>query len=1066
MKFKNCKSIIAVFLVIALIGVPFYTGVLTVFADEGNLALNKQVYSGGDFNASFAASRAVDGLLTTHWASGSVGAYSGVAKNTIIVDLGEEYDIDTVNVRSERDMDRGGYSRSGWSVYISTDFNFENAVLVSERNTSVKYGEDLEIQLERAVCGRYVKVTSTTMVVLSDIEVYGELPKKGLNNSYSLKDYSDLEPDDAAQLVTYLGILEGISDKEFGTLALLKRKEAVKSVLALTNYKTISTENCFDDVDADDEFGPYICGALSLGIISNAKNFRPEDYITTTELYTMILRALGYGEYAAALGNYPIGSLMAASKIGLDKDAEIDGNEYVNRKSALNIMYNALMLSVMENSKISEDGSTLRYGKKNKTVLEKYFHMSLFSGIVTANNASTLNDTVESNPENIVIDNKVYRDLTYSAYSAIGRNICFVVDSDDENGIMTWWENIKENKIYEIDCGDLESVSKNSIKYYVNGTMQKKQFNITNADILKNTSACYDYAYNLDSFKQEDAYIVLIDNDSDGVIEVVNIMQPTVVPVDAIDFGGESVTIAGKDGKSISFENYDNVNVMINGAPGKKRLLNNSAVVYAYLTPNNKNVTLDGYTTVIEGETEAIGNDSVTIDGEEYEFSDYYKSNQNKMGNISVGAISKYTIGKDQKVVWVDDSHGLNSLEKLGFITRTDVDGNRKSVRIFNDNSEFVTLELADKVTVDGVTLKVNYISENPDVIAEKYAIYKLDSEQKIKWIDTENYDAASEPDSKMYKVEGVSPATCRSHANAVFDGFKMLFPTKSDMKVFFIPYSRGKIMTSAEYEKYYFTTVYSSTFSSAGILLNDNDAFYRQDENGFPLFASRSCRTSDDITTGDYAACAKYSPVMVVTKITKALNPDDDEAYSISGYDFRTGAQIKYSTSSALQKCINTSKIFADGVSEYINNSTNAIISTKINDRYLENIDDIKCGDILKYNLVNNTIIGLEKICERDLNSEYRFGDEVSFPHTSYRYLCGEVISIEEGLITYEAQNGIEVREYDKFRYCFVYENTNDGKGSVSLISPSKLPMYFRSGQRCIVYLNVGKAASIIVYE
>lgn len=1067
MNFRKCKKIAAVFLAVALVGTSCFTEFPTAFADDGNLALNKKVYSGGEFNSAFAATNAVDGVTGTHFASGSEKADAGIVGRAIVVDLGQEYDIDTVKIITERDMDRGGYSRSGWSVYISKDFSFENATLIGTKKSPGNFGEDFEVELEKPIRGRYVKLASTSMIVISEIEVYGELPKAGADNGYSLKEYSDLDADDAANLVPYLGILEGVTDKEFQPLSLLKRKEAVKSVLAVINFKTTETENFFEDVNENDEYCPYINSALSMGIVSASNEFRPDDYITVAEFYAMILRALGYGEYASAVAAYPAGVLKAAARIGLDDDAALNGNDLINRNSALHIIYNALMSSVMEETSISSKGAAYDFGGDKETVLEKYFNMELFSGIVTANNATTLNDLVSGAAGSIAVGDKTYNDLTASAYGAIGKNICYLVDSDNDNNIISWWENSAENKTYEIDCGYVEAVSKSTIKCYADETTPKRSFNITNAVILRNGAACYDYTYDLSSFKPSDSYLVLTDNDSDGTIDVVNIMQPAVVPIDNMEIGDDEITLIGKGGESVKIEDYDNMDVLINGAKGRRRSLNNSAVVYAYAASNGKNILIDGYTTVVEKKIESIGDDCVTIDGTEYEFSDYYLENKDKMGKLEVGASPRCAIGKDNKLVWIYDDGGIVSPENLGFIAQPDSKGDKMSFRVFTENAEFVTLKLANKLTVDGVSIKADDIDDNPELISRKFAIYKLDSENRIKWIDTENYDPATEPDSNMKKVEGVSADSCRSHANAIFDGNKMLFPVKDNMKVFVIPYSHGKIMTSSEYEKYYNITEYSKTFSTYGVLIDSGDTFYNQDKNGFPLFVSRGARTYDDVVSNVYSPCtSKYAPVMVVTKITRSLNANSDGAYCISGYDFRNGSKIAYNTNGMIKKCVNTAKIFADNITEYIDSGSNKVKPTTIANEYLDDINSIKAGDILKYETVDNMIVGLEKIIDRDKISEYRFGEEVSYPHTSYRYLCADVISIDNGLITYEGQNGVEVRECGKFKVCFTYESGRDGKGEVSAISPSKMPSHFKSGQKCVVYLNVGRVVSVILYE
>ena len=213
--------------------------------------------------------------------------------------------------------------------------------------------------------------------------------------------------------------------------------------------------------------------------------------------------------------------------------------------------------------------------------------------------------------------------------------------------------------------------------------MPKRTFNITNADILKNGAAYYDCTYDLESFKLDDSYIVLIDNNSDGKIDVVNIMEPTVIAVDTIDLGSDDVTLIGKGGESVKFEDCDNMNILINGVKGKRRFLSSSAVVYAYVSSNKKNAVFDGYTTVVEDKIESIGEDSVTIGGNEYEFSDYFRRNREIMEKLAVGATLKCAIGKDSKLVWAYDNGGVASPEKLGFIAQPDTNADDRSFRVF-----------------------------------------------------------------------------------------------------------------------------------------------------------------------------------------------------------------------------------------------------------------------------------------------------------------------------------------------------------------------------------------------
>lgn len=108
------------------------------------------------------------------------------------------------------------------------------------------------------------------------------------------------------------------------------RGEAVKYIVntLIRNGSSMKGKTPYADVLEDDDISSYVNFAASLGIISEAYNFLPDDIAKYEEVIKMITCGLGFDVVAQDKGGYPVGYTMAArmAKIDSAKGMQIGDN--------------------------------------------------------------------------------------------------------------------------------------------------------------------------------------------------------------------------------------------------------------------------------------------------------------------------------------------------------------------------------------------------------------------------------------------------------------------------------------------------------------------------------------------------------------------------------------------------------------------------------------------------------------------------------------------------------------------------------------------------------------------
>lgn len=173
-------------------------------------------------------------------------------------------------------------------------------------------------------------------------------------------------------------ITKGISENEFGTEQNVTREQMAAFIYRMLNdgESPEGGENKTNFTDLDDPtFYTMISWASEEGIIKGISEteFNPKGNITLQDCYTMLVRALGFGEDGTL--SYPDGYISAAEEKGLSKNVseEIENGAYLTRGDVAIILYNALSSlndHVLDGKKIIFIGNSFTY--YGRTVFDGY----------------------------------------------------------------------------------------------------------------------------------------------------------------------------------------------------------------------------------------------------------------------------------------------------------------------------------------------------------------------------------------------------------------------------------------------------------------------------------------------------------------------------------------------------------------------------------------------------------------------------------------------------------------------------------------------------------------------
>lgn len=302
------------------------------------------------------------------------------------------------------------------------------------------------------------------------------------------------------------------------------RESFAKILTEFYGMGTVPAETSeFRDVKTSDKNYDYI---ITMGSICGIKDkmFYPEREITVIETLRYILDAMGYKIKISAQGGYPIGYKNQAVKLGIIS-SKTDCEAKADKIILENIIYKALFSPILKQLTYGDDAE---FAATEELTCALYWHnLKKIEGILISTDISSITGKSLVNKKRVMIDDTVYICKT-NAEELLGCAVKGYVSESrgSEDEIVFISENTDKNRSLKIPADNIEGFSDNRLRYLNNYPYSNK---IQSADIDKKADMIYNFKakvpFDASVFNLKNGYVNLIDNDNDGVYEVVSVCE-------------------------------------------------------------------------------------------------------------------------------------------------------------------------------------------------------------------------------------------------------------------------------------------------------------------------------------------------------------------------------------------------------------------------------------------------------------------------------------------------------------------------------------------------------------
>ncbi len=580
--------------------------------------------------------------------------------------------------------------------------------------------------------------------------------------------------DENIETISALGILDWDIDT-FSASENVTRGEFTRLVTNIVSngvYSTDSVMSVFADVSADSELGKILYTAKSFGIVSGdgEGSFYPDRPITYEEAYKILGSALGYDADAKANGGYPTGYVMSCIKAGLKSDSIEPLSDKLTPSSAAKLIVDAFECNVMKvklvnnntEYEIDRDEDWIYTAKK----------ILISEGVVTANSITALQsfDTIDQGF--VSIDDVRYKcDENFDLY--LGYNVKFYYTEENGNCDRVLHMTKQYNDELLIDANDIADgvlSSDRKIEYYTTDDNTKKVKIPVNTSIIHNGRAISTYGVN--TFDISYGFIKLVDNNSDGIYDVVFLSEYKNMIVGAVNTVDKSA--ADKyNGNVINFMPYENEKIIrIYDETGKEtdfsKLTAGDVLSYAE-SEDGKILTIYVSKKKIEGKIESVSE----VRSKKYYGIKGFETALAADASFDTSSVKLNAVGIAYLNAFgeITDFVSGNDMDNLMYVIDVFIDKERSAhelnIKVMDKNGGIKTLVSQKSITLNGERIK-NVVEKDTipaPITSGVLSLIELDENGLVKKIDT--------PDAHGSRLHTFSPSGDQRYysANKTFGG-------------------------------------------------------------------------------------------------------------------------------------------------------------------------------------------------------------------------------------------------------------------------------------------------------
>ncbi len=431
------------------------------------------------------------------------------------------------------------------------------------------------------------------------------------------------------KLLKTLGVLSGFEDKSYRPDEPVSRAEFAAAAVKLTGNAEFAVSlkgyTYFTDVNKDEWYAPYVNYLVEASVVSQDKNFCPEDNTTYAQAIKTVVKILGYGPLAELKGGFPNGYLSIAAELNLPYA------ENFTRGEAARLFAKALKTKMFE---AVSYGKTTEYQKTN-TLLYNAFNVSTAKGRLTDNGISSTVGESGILKGNIVCGNIIYKNAVPNIAEYLGHNleiyinddtVIFFTDKSDDTAIFNASDSL-EYRNGKLKSDTQSKALNREMRVIYNGEFAGKIADINFSDLLPHSGEIKVIDDEFVIIKSYYTYMPKADGSLDG---------------DIFD------RFSGKFG--VDAESAEYVRIFRDGEETSDTKIYANEVVQIAKSLGGKCVYADITNDVVIGNAESITDDEITIYSVGYKISRYFKNNC----VLSPGDGGDFYFDRDRQIVWCD----------------------------------------------------------------------------------------------------------------------------------------------------------------------------------------------------------------------------------------------------------------------------------------------------------------------------------------------------------------------------------------------------------------------------
>ena len=569
-----------------------------------------------------------------------------------------------------------------------------------------------------------------------------------------------------SQAVNFSLQLGLISPNDSGEIVLTQavtRAELASMLRKLINTDALPNANLnITDMKTDDPLYGDVAAAIQAGLFKSPESglFRPNDSVFAYQLVSYLLDILGYRPVIADSMDW-----ASAVKLGLLDGLSISEMDVLNYGQAAKICYNAMDVPMMIQPTYG-DNKEYRVSDSARIYTE-YWNASYATGIVDGNSKTELSTEAITEDDRVSIGEKLYKIGKTNADTLLGYKVEYWYADDDT---ILYIQKLEENSVIKIAAEDIESAERTQISYYNEKENKKTAKFADGADVIYNDRALFDYK--AADLEPKNGFLELIDNNGDGLYEVVKVYEYINYYILSIDQKNQTITdglhmsvldLSDDDKISVDLKRWQKENNEYYTDDFDQLLA--KTVISVMKSRDGQCLTAIYSTEKISGTVDSVkekdGRLSVTVNGSTYTVSDDYKEQMDagnkKTVEIEAGLAATMYLDFNNEIAFVTTD--LTEWQ-YGFMSNAALEGGfskQLKIRVFNDEGEWEDIASSKTFKFNNVDYKdaanVYALLKQSGRVKPQAVRYKLRPDKSLAELETST-DSFADSTSRGYDTE------------------------------------------------------------------------------------------------------------------------------------------------------------------------------------------------------------------------------------------------------------------------------------------------------------------------